>query len=65
MVAYGFRVHRNGTKAHKFSCCDLRNGCYHRQKPESATGVRVSREAKRRARSAAKRDIKEQVDSAD
>lgn len=65
MEAYGFRVHSNGKKTHKYSCCDMRNGCYSPKKPESATGERVSREAKRRARSAGKNEIKEQVDNAD
>jgi hypothetical protein len=65
MEAYGFRVHRNGKKTHRFSCCDMRNGCYSPKKPESPTGKRVSREAKRRARSAGREIVQEQLDNAE
>jgi len=60
MKAYGFGEHRNGTKAHKFVCCDTRKGCSHNNgNPETATGKRVSREAKRRARATGKAACRE------
>lgn len=59
MKAYGYNVHRNGTKFQRFACCDTRNkckGCLSRGKDPS------DRCFKRRARAAGKAEAKAQVD---
>lgn len=56
MKAYGYNVVRNGTRTHKFGCCNLRNGCCDRGNCKKAEMA-----FKRRARAAGKADIKAQA----
>lgn len=58
MKPYGYNISRDGSKAHKHACCDIRNGCYHRDEASKANRKSVDRAFKRRARAAGRADAK-------
>ncbi len=58
MKAYGSNIVRNGTRAQKHACCDIRNGCYHRDVAASVSRNAIDRAFKRRARAEGKAQAK-------